>query len=74
MKKFFTIIALGAMTIGMSSFEINENVAGVNHENKDDCFWEARQTSHALFDSGLIQPDSAYNRMRLTLAIADVEC
>ncbi|MGO3238454.1 MAG: hypothetical protein ACTIKA_09295 [Psychroflexus halocasei] len=46
MKKFFTIIALGAMTIGMSSF----GVAEVSENQHDDCV--ARANSYGDFMDG----------------------
>lgn len=75
MKKFFSIIALSAMTMSLSSFEnsnINSSNAG-NLEAQVSCFEWARLTSHYLHDIGAIEEDSAFSRARLTLSLND-EC
>ena len=75
MKKFFSIIALGAMTLSLSSFE-NSNINSSNTGNLDaqvSCFEWARLTSHYLHDIGAIEEDSAFSRARLTLSLND-EC
>ena len=75
MKKGFSIIAISAMTLSLSSFE-NSNINSSNTGNLDaqvSCFEWARLTSHYLHDIGAIEEDSAFSRARLTLSLND-EC
>lgn len=71
MKKLSLIIALGVMTLSLSSFE-SPNKKSLNNENLEvqiSCFEWARLTSHYLHDIGAVEGDSAFSRARMTLSL-----